>query len=99
MKFDSFIFYLYSILFYIQFIDYRDILKIPIFNPEENTKIKRLTFRLMEYFADRNIIITNDKINEAISNPYESSEIYLDINEDLINNKSENIIHYEVAIA
>jgi hypothetical protein len=28
----------------IQFIDYRDVLKIPIFNPEENTKIKRLTF-------------------------------------------------------
>jgi len=83
----------------IQFIDYRDVLKIPIFNPEENTKIKRLTFRLMEYFADKNIIITNDKISEAITNPYDSSEIYLDINEDLINNKSDKIIHCEVAIA
>jgi len=83
----------------IQFIDYKDILKIPISIENENTKIKRLTFRLMEYFMNKNIIINNESIENAMMNPFNTPEIYLDISEELLNLRCIDITHYPVNIA
>jgi hypothetical protein len=83
----------------IQFIDYKQKLKIPISAPEENTKIKRLTFRLMEYFAEKNIILFNQSIDEAIMKPYNTREIYLDINEELLNLKCDDVTHFPIQLA
>ena len=81
---------------YLQFIDYKHILKIPISNQNEDSKIKKLTFRLMEYFIEKNIILDNEIINMALTNPYKSETLYLDINEELINLKCHELTYYPV---
>jgi hypothetical protein len=81
---------------YLQFIDYKHILKIPISNQNEDSKIKKLTFRLMEYFIEKNIILNNELINNALTNPYNSESLYLDIDEELINLKCHELTYYPV---
>jgi hypothetical protein len=83
---------------YLQFIDYKHILKIPISNQKEDSKIKKLTFRLMEYFVEKNIILDNEVINNALTNLYNSESVYVDINEELINLKCHELTYYPVNI-
>ena len=82
-----------------QFIDYKELLKIPYSNQNEDTKIKRLTFRLMEYFAEKNIILDNESIDNAIINPFNTPKVYLDISEELLNLRCEDVTHFLVNLA
>jgi hypothetical protein len=80
----------------IQFVDYKELIKIPYSNQFEDTKIKRLTFRLIEYFIEKNIILNNESIDNAIMNPFTTPDIYLDISEELLNLRCEDLTHFPV---
>jgi len=86
---------------YMKFIDYKHILNIPISNEIDYTqsKVKRLTYRLIEYFTEKNIILDNQYIKDLMDSPYKQTKIYLDINNDLINLKCEDFTNFPVNLA
>jgi hypothetical protein len=86
---------------YMKFIDYKEILNTPIFIQEENKESIKFTYRLYEYFAEKNIILDNDIIKKAMDFPYNKKyqNIYLDINNNLINLKCEDFTNFPVNLA
>jgi hypothetical protein len=69
------------------FINFKDISNIPFKNINISSKIMQLSYELMQYFYDKNVILTSDKINEYLANPYKKIKLEIDINEDLLSKK------------
>jgi len=73
----------------LEFIDFTKICSIP-FRSTNNLKILTLSFELLDYFYDKNIILYNKKINNKLLNLYENKDnILIEINDKLIINKYE----------
>jgi hypothetical protein len=51
------------------FINFKNYLNIPL-RSSSNNKIIELSYELIEYFYEKNMIISNDKIDKHIMNPY-----------------------------
>ena len=69
------------------FINFKDMLNIPYRNTEVKSKIMKLSYELMQYFYDKNVILSSDKIDDYLSNPYKKIKLEIDVNEDLISKK------------
>jgi hypothetical protein len=69
------------------FINFKDMLNIPFRNTKVISKIMQLSYELMQYFYDKNVILSSDKIDDYLSNPFKKIKLEIDINEDLIAKK------------
>jgi len=72
---------------YIPFIDFNNMLKIPFTNNKKESKVMRLTFDLLEYLYEKNIILKNDLVDKYLSEPYEENNLIIDFDEELIGRK------------
>jgi hypothetical protein len=77
------------------FINYNKILKIPTYTEKyierSNSSIKliEITFQLLKYFYNNNVILRNNTLDEYLLNPYnsntnESKQLYIEIDEKII---------------
>jgi hypothetical protein len=62
-------------------------LKIPFTNNKKESKVMRLTFDLLEYLYEKNIILKNDLVDKYLSEPYEENNLIIDFDEELIGRK------------
>jgi hypothetical protein len=69
------------------FINFKDMLNIPFRNINPESKIMKLSYELMQYFYDKNVILSSDKIDEYLSNPFKKIKLEVDVKEDLIAKK------------
>jgi len=69
------------------FINFKDMLNIPFRNTNVSSKNMQLSFELIEYFSNKNVILSSDKIDEYLENPYKKIKLEIDVNEDLISKK------------
>jgi len=65
------------------FINFKDILNIPIIERNTNRN-KKISYELLEYFYEHNLIISTPEINEYILNPYKKNNLIIEINDILI---------------
>jgi len=79
------------------FINFKDMLNIPFRNTEVNSKIMKLSYELMNYFYNKNIILSSDKIDDYLSNPYKKIKLEIDVIEDLISNNYTEPTEVEVS--
>lgn len=80
------------------FINFKDMLNIPFRNTTTTSKIMQLSYGLMQYFYDRNVILSSDKIDDYLSNPFNKIKLEIDVNEDLISKKYAEPTEEEVTI-
>jgi len=73
----------------LKFIDYNEMLKIPIKHIQSDSKIMSLSFQLLKYLYDKNIVLKDKKIERMLLNPYELHENLVDVSEEIILNKFE----------
>jgi hypothetical protein len=68
------------------FINFKDILNIPI---KDRSLIKnmKLSYELLDYFYEKNMIISNPEIDEYIMNPYKKKELIVSVDEKAIMTK------------
>jgi NADPH-dependent 7-cyano-7-deazaguanine reductase QueF-like protein len=71
----------------LEFKDYKSYLNIPLINTNVNSKIMKLSFQLLRYFYEKNIILRNEDIDNYLLNPFKKSNIMIDISEELISAK------------
>lgn len=65
------------------FINFKNFLNIPI-KDRSSSKIMKLSYELLDYFYDKNMIISNPEIDEYIMNPYKKKELKVDVDEKAI---------------
>ena len=71
------------------FIDYNIMCKIPYISVNESSKNIKLSFELLEYFYNKNIILSNKKMDQKLLDPYENNDITLEIDDSIITSKYE----------
>jgi len=71
------------------FINFKDMLNIPFRNTNVSSKIMQLSYELIDYFYDKNVILSSDKIDKYLENPFNKIKLEIDVTEDLISKKYE----------
>jgi hypothetical protein len=81
------------------FINYNKIMSIPMYNtnnyietPNSTTKLILITFQLLKYFYNNNVILRNNVLDEYLLNPYNSDtneykQLYIELDEKLLTKK------------
>jgi hypothetical protein len=71
------------------FINFKDMLNIPFRNTNVSSKIMQLSYELIDYFYDKNVILSSDKIDKYLENPFNKIKLEIDVTEDLISKNYE----------
>ena len=69
------------------FIDFSERLNIPMTNYKKDSKIMKLSYDILEYLYEKNIILKNDLVDKYLSEPYEKNIITIDFNEEILDRK------------
>jgi hypothetical protein len=81
------------------FINYNNIMQIPLYNTnnyietsDSITKSIQITFQLLKYFYNNNVILRNKALDEYLLNPYNSNtneykQLFIELDEKLITKK------------
>jgi hypothetical protein len=74
----------------LEFKDFRSIINIPILH-ESSSYIMKVSFQLLNYFYKNKIILRSEKLDEYLMNPYIHNDLMIEINEQLIIQKYEEL--------
>ena len=73
----------------IPFVDFNTMNKIPYFTKNEKGNIK-LSYELIDFLFNKNILLINDKLGEALNEPYKECNIKLDLKDEILISKYED---------